>query len=152
MTENHNSRPFRPPGHRGVETTLLAIPKCGHWKDVESAIKKFICECIDCMSTSAGIVPRPYGHALCAEKQNEAMDFDFCYIWKSISEHRNVSILNDYLPDLCSYCNVQRNLTKSYKKTTHLTYKLWYGEYIALGSGHPLQKHFVENCQRVPIL
>lgn len=71
-------------GHRYKTTTMENIEKDIFWKTMKDDVASFCEICIHCLATdSREPVPRPLGHTMHAEKVNEVLHFDFCYIGKS---------------------------------------------------------------------
>ena len=90
-------------GHRGYDTTLKNIQKYFFWETMQDDIKMFYDSCLHCSSTSSGHrIPRPYGHAMHSDKQNEILHFDFIYMGKSGADRplEYVLMMND---DASSY-------------------------------------------------
>jgi len=88
-------------GHRAKTTTTSSIEKDYYWDSLELDTETFCETCIHCLCTDSRIkIPRPLGSALHADKPNEVIHFDFCYIGKSTYGPKYVLILKD---DLSSY-------------------------------------------------
>ena len=85
-------------GHRGYKTTQRNIKNHFWWKNIDAEIKAFCLSCIHCLITHTGqLIPRPLGHTLHAEKPNEIIHFDFCYITPGENGFDYVLILKDDL-------------------------------------------------------
>lgn len=88
-------------GHRGSRTSLAILRAHFTWDGMPKDVEDFCKSCLHCLSTSTGnTVPRPLGHSLHAEKPNQILHFDFCYIGKSNTGEIYILILKD---DLSSY-------------------------------------------------
>ncbi len=88
-------------GHRGWRTTKATVQAHFWWKGLARDVESFVKSCIHCLSTESGkVVPRPLGHAMHAEKPNELLHFDFCYLMPGEDSVTYVLILKD---DLSGY-------------------------------------------------
>ena len=64
-------------------------------------LAEFVNSCLHCMISDPSVfVPRPFGHALHADKPNGIIHFDFCYIGGSHSDFKYVLVVKD---DFSSY-------------------------------------------------
>lgn len=51
-------------GHRGAATTLKSLESCFFWSTMGPDVTTFVSECLDCMVTAGGRIPRPFGETL----------------------------------------------------------------------------------------
>ncbi|CAM9512911.1 unnamed protein product, partial [Sphacelaria rigidula] len=71
-------------GHRGVAPTLFRSKEHCVWPHMDSHVREFVSQCLDCVDTSAGaIVPRPYGDTVYGIPPGELVHFDFMYVRSS---------------------------------------------------------------------
>ena len=83
-------------GHRGYETTLSTIKDHFFWKTIDADIDAFSKSCLHCALTLGGKrIPRPFGHALHADKPNELIHFDFLFMGESSQGYEYVMIIKD---------------------------------------------------------
>jgi len=83
-------------GHRGIQPSLDSLKRHFHWEGMKDDMKAFCKSCLHCLSTGTGsVVPRPLGHGIHADKPNEVLHFDFCYIGKGFDDCTYVLILKD---------------------------------------------------------
>lgn len=88
-------------GHRAKTITTSAVAKEFHWETLEADVASFCQSCLHCLCTDSRVrVPRPLGSAIHAEKPNQVIHFDYCYIGKSAHGTKYVLIIKD---DLSSY-------------------------------------------------
>ncbi|EGZ09876.1 hypothetical protein PHYSODRAFT_521442 [Phytophthora sojae] len=64
-------------GHRGAKATAKALEDLFSWRSLRKDVAVFVSECMHCMATAAGKIPRPLGETLRATKPNEQLHFDF---------------------------------------------------------------------------
>ena len=87
--------------HRGITRTTKHRTELFRWKGLNQEVSKFVKSCPHCMTMESGeMIPRPLGHTLHADKPNELIHFDYCYMGNSESGNAYVLILKD---DLSGY-------------------------------------------------
>jgi hypothetical protein len=64
-------------GHRGIQTTTDTIKERFVWSTVDTDVKRFVQECLQCLSVNGVKEPRPLAATLRASKPNELIHFDF---------------------------------------------------------------------------
>ena len=88
-------------GYRGINTSNISLESHFHWKTLVKDMESFCRPCLHCMLASpAKIIPRLVGHCLHAQKRNQLIHFDYCYIGPSNIGDTYVLIVKD---DFSSY-------------------------------------------------
>lgn len=82
--------------------TLAEIQKRFWRENMKEDVKSFCNSCFHCLVSDSGErIQRPLGHSMHAEKPNELIHFDFCFMEKSKRHPQYVLVVKD---DLSSYC------------------------------------------------
>ena len=88
-------------GHRGQLATESILRENFIWDNMREDVVNFVRGCIHCLVSRTGeTVPRPFGHALHAERPNEILHIDYLYLGPSIEDARYALLIKD---DLSSY-------------------------------------------------
>ncbi|GMF34640.1 unnamed protein product [Phytophthora fragariaefolia] len=82
-------------GHRGAKTTATALEDLFSWRSLRKDVAVFVSECIHCMVTATGKIPRPLGETLRAAKPNEQLHFDFLSMAEGAGGLKYVLVLKD---------------------------------------------------------
>ena len=63
---------------------------------MEAEVEQFVNSCLHCCCSASGkMIPRPLGHSLHADKPNELIHFDFCYMSPTESNLTYVLVIKD---------------------------------------------------------
>lgn len=83
-------------GHTGMEATESILRENFIWDDMQADVTQFVRGCIHCMVSRSGkMIPRPLGHTLHGDKQNDVVHTYFLYMGNRSSGHKYVLILRD---------------------------------------------------------
>ncbi|KAE9083679.1 hypothetical protein PF006_g26638 [Phytophthora fragariae] len=82
-------------GHRGAKTTAKALEDLFSWRSLRKDVAVFVSECMHCMATATGKIPRPLGETLRATKPNEQLHFDFLSMAEGAGGLKYVLVLKD---------------------------------------------------------
>jgi Integrase zinc binding domain len=96
-----------PAGHRGPDATRRMVQRHFVWAGARREIEAFAISCLQCISAGGARVCRPLGHAMHAERPNQILHFDFCYIGPATDDMTYVLILKDNLSSRDEVCAVQ---------------------------------------------
>jgi Integrase zinc binding domain/RNase H-like domain found in reverse transcriptase len=86
-----------PAGHRGPDATRRMVQRHFVWAGARREIEAFRSSCLQCLSAGGARVRRPLGHAMHAERPNQIIHFDNCYIGPANENITYVLILKDDL-------------------------------------------------------
>lgn len=85
-------------GHQRKRAMREKMREHFFWGSMDADVLSFCDSCIHCsVSQSGELVPQPLGHALHAERSNEMLHFDFCYMDKASTSETYVLIVKDGL-------------------------------------------------------
>ena len=85
-------------GHRGIRTTTATIEERFVWTTLDTDVKRFVQECLQCLSVNGVKEPRPLAATLRASKPNELLHFDFLTLpLDRDTEWRYVLVMKDGL-------------------------------------------------------
>ncbi|KAE9051957.1 hypothetical protein PR001_g948 [Phytophthora rubi] len=82
-------------GHRGAQTTQRALESVFYWKTLAVDVAAFVGECLHCMATASGRIPRPFGETLVATKPNKILHFDYLSMVEGDGGVKYVLVLKD---------------------------------------------------------
>ncbi|GMF49471.1 unnamed protein product [Phytophthora fragariaefolia] len=82
-------------GHRGAKTTAKALEVLFSWRSLRKDVSVFVSECMHCMATATGKIPRSLGETLRATKPNEQLQSDFLSISEGAGGLKYVIVLKD---------------------------------------------------------
>jgi transposase InsO family protein len=82
-------------GHRGTKTTARALEDLFWWRSLPKDVAMFVSECMHCMATATGKIPRPLDETLWATKPNEQLIFDFLSMTEGAGGLKYVLVLKD---------------------------------------------------------
>ena len=89
-------------GHRGIQSTTVAISKRFYWDGMREDVRSFCLSCLHCLRYKASIVPRPFGETLHAKKPGKVIHFDYLKIGLSKASWKYLLVIKDDVSKLHS--------------------------------------------------
>ena len=84
-------------GHLQIQATIEKIGTHFWWESMEEDVKAFVTNCLHCITTKSGPIPRPLGEAVHGSRPNEVLHYDFLHVGKSEDGYVYVLVIKDDL-------------------------------------------------------